>query len=40
MVLAADLAPDREDRLDRNQELDDEKGAKQSIVHGLEGKYL
>jgi len=33
MILAANLAPDREDSLDRNKKLDDQKGAEKAIVH-------
>ena len=41
MILAADLAPDREDRLDGNQEFDDQQRAEKSIVHvARKGKYL
>jgi hypothetical protein len=34
MILAADLAPHREDRLQRNQEFDDQQRAEKSVRHG------
>jgi hypothetical protein len=33
MILSADLAPDREDGLDGNEEFDDQQRAKKAIVH-------
>jgi len=40
MILAADFTPDREDRLDGNEKLDDQQWAKKAVVHVKEGKYL
>jgi hypothetical protein len=40
MILAADLAPGRKERLNRNQKLDDQQRAEKAVVHVQEGKYL
>jgi hypothetical protein len=40
MILAADFAPGREDRLDGNEKFDDQKRAEKAVVHVMEGKYL
>ncbi len=40
MILAADFAPDRKDRFNGNQKLNDQQRAKKAVVHGREGKYL
>ena len=40
MILSADLTPDREDRVDGDQEFDDQKRAEKAIAHGGKGKYL